>query len=169
MEEVDAILAAIDLSTDEGTRNYAIIETLYSCGLRISELIGLRFLIFFWRKVLSAWKGKVVNNVWCPYRTSPFKKSKTGCPAVVRSSSKKATKISSLSVAEEKPFHGLPFFIISNSMPELPGYRKTSARMFFVIHLQRTCWRERREYPGDSGNAGSRENNDHGNIHTSRP
>lgn len=43
LQEIDALLAVIDVSTAEGTRNYAIIETLYSCGLRISELTNLRF------------------------------------------------------------------------------------------------------------------------------
>lgn len=43
VEEIDMLLFSIDLSTAEGTRNYAIIETLYSCGLRISELTNLRF------------------------------------------------------------------------------------------------------------------------------
>ncbi len=43
LEEIDRILSVIDVSTSEGTRNYAIIETLYSCGLRISELTHLRF------------------------------------------------------------------------------------------------------------------------------
>ena len=43
VEEIDAILGVIDLSTPEGTRNYAIVETLYSCGLRVSELTNLRF------------------------------------------------------------------------------------------------------------------------------
>ncbi|MDR0332249.1 MAG: site-specific tyrosine recombinase XerD [Dysgonamonadaceae bacterium] len=43
IEEIDNILNAIDVSTAEGTRNYAIIETLYSCGLRVSELCSLRF------------------------------------------------------------------------------------------------------------------------------
>ncbi len=43
IEEIDKILSVIDVSTAEGTRNYAIIETLYSCGLRVSELTGLRF------------------------------------------------------------------------------------------------------------------------------
>ncbi|MGI6073048.1 MAG: site-specific tyrosine recombinase XerD [Fermentimonas sp.] len=43
IDEIDSILRAIDLSTAEGTRNYAIIETLYSCGLRVSELINLKF------------------------------------------------------------------------------------------------------------------------------
>ena len=40
-EEVDAILKGIDLSTPEGTRNRAMIEVLYSSGLRVSELINL--------------------------------------------------------------------------------------------------------------------------------
>ena len=40
--EIDLIIAAIDLSKPEGHRNKAIIETLYSCGLRVSELIDLR-------------------------------------------------------------------------------------------------------------------------------
>ncbi|GHT02472.1 tyrosine recombinase XerC [Bacteroidia bacterium] len=43
LEEVNATLAAVDLSQSEGQRNKAILETLYSCGLRVSELIGLRF------------------------------------------------------------------------------------------------------------------------------
>lgn len=42
LEEIDAMINAIDLSKTEGQRNRAIIETLYSCGLRVSELCGLR-------------------------------------------------------------------------------------------------------------------------------
>lgn len=42
MEEIDAVINAIDLSVAEGQRNRAIIETMYSCGLRVSELCALR-------------------------------------------------------------------------------------------------------------------------------
>ncbi len=41
VEEIDAIEAAIDVSLPEGTRDRAIIEVLFSCGLRVSELCGL--------------------------------------------------------------------------------------------------------------------------------
>lgn len=43
IEEIDQLIAAIDMSKSESHRNKAIIETLYSCGLRVSELVNLRF------------------------------------------------------------------------------------------------------------------------------
>ena len=43
IEEIDMMLAIPDLSTPEGQRNKAIIETMYSCGLRVSETINLKF------------------------------------------------------------------------------------------------------------------------------
>jgi len=42
IEEIDQLMDAIDMGTAEGQRNKAIIETLYSCGLRVSELVNLR-------------------------------------------------------------------------------------------------------------------------------
>ena len=42
-EEIDRMEAAIDLSKWEGQRNKAIIELLFSCGLRVSELVNLKF------------------------------------------------------------------------------------------------------------------------------
>jgi len=42
VEEIDKIMAVIDLSKPQGQRNKAILETLYSCGLRVSELTNLK-------------------------------------------------------------------------------------------------------------------------------
>ncbi|RYE13195.1 MAG: tyrosine recombinase XerD, partial [Sphingobacteriaceae bacterium] len=42
LEEIDLLFAAIDHSTPEGQRNRAMLETLYSCGLRVSELVNLK-------------------------------------------------------------------------------------------------------------------------------
>lgn len=41
--EIDSIMSTIDLSLPEGQRNRAMLEVLYSCGLRVSELVGLRY------------------------------------------------------------------------------------------------------------------------------
>ncbi len=46
-EEIQAMLDAIDLSTPHGTRNRAMLETLYACGLRVSELTDLRLSSLF--------------------------------------------------------------------------------------------------------------------------
>ena len=50
IEEIDDLLNAIDLSKNEGHRNRAMLETLYSCGLRVSELVGLRFSDLFFEE-----------------------------------------------------------------------------------------------------------------------
>ncbi len=42
VEEVDAFLAGFDMSTPHGRRNRAMFEVMYACGLRVSELIGLK-------------------------------------------------------------------------------------------------------------------------------
>lgn len=46
-EEIQKMLAAIDLSQDHGHRNRAMLETLYACGLRVSELINLKLTNLF--------------------------------------------------------------------------------------------------------------------------
>jgi len=42
VEEIETILSQIDLSKPEGGRNKAILETMYSCGLRVSEVVNLK-------------------------------------------------------------------------------------------------------------------------------
>ncbi len=48
--EIDALIDSIDVSKPEGHRNRAIIETLYSCGLRVSELVELRISELFFEE-----------------------------------------------------------------------------------------------------------------------
>ena len=48
IEEVDELIAAVNLNTNEGPRNRAMLEVLYSCGLRVSELTNLKFTDLFY-------------------------------------------------------------------------------------------------------------------------
>lgn len=56
--EIDQLIAAIDLSTPEGERNRAILETLYSCGLRVSELTNLKISDLFFEEGFIKVTGK---------------------------------------------------------------------------------------------------------------
>lgn len=56
--EIDAMIAQIDLSTPEGVRNRAIMETLYGCGLRVSELVNLKFSDVYFSEGYLIVKGK---------------------------------------------------------------------------------------------------------------
>ncbi len=58
LEEIDRLVQAIDLSKPEGHRNKAIIETLYGCGLRVSELINLRLTDLFEKEEFIRVRGK---------------------------------------------------------------------------------------------------------------
>lgn len=51
-EEIDKLIGAIELTSPEGERNRAILETLYGCGLRVSELTNLKCSDLFSMKVL---------------------------------------------------------------------------------------------------------------------
>jgi len=58
VQEIDALIGCIDLSKDEGIRNKAMLETLYSCGLRVSELVDLRLSKVFFEDAYVRVVGK---------------------------------------------------------------------------------------------------------------
>ena len=58
VKDIDRIVAAIDLSNPQGERNRAIIETLYSCGLRVSELTELKISDLFFEEGFIKVTGK---------------------------------------------------------------------------------------------------------------
>lgn len=58
VEEIDNLIAAIDLTTNEGERNRAILETLYGCGLRVSELVTLKISDLFFEEGFIKITGK---------------------------------------------------------------------------------------------------------------
>lgn len=58
VEEIDALIEAIDLSSNEGERNRALLETLYGCGLRVSELVSLKISDLFFEEGFIKITGK---------------------------------------------------------------------------------------------------------------
>lgn len=56
--EIDALISAIDLTSNEGERNRAMLETLYGCGLRVSELISLKISDLFFEEGFVKITGK---------------------------------------------------------------------------------------------------------------
>ncbi|MDO6597526.1 site-specific tyrosine recombinase XerD [Oceanihabitans sp. 2_MG-2023] len=57
-KDINALINAIDLSKPQGERNRAILETLYSCGLRVSELVGLKISDLFFEEGFIKVTGK---------------------------------------------------------------------------------------------------------------
>ena len=56
--DIDRLIAAIDLSSNEGERNRAMLETLYGCGLRVSELVTLKISDLFFEEGFIKITGK---------------------------------------------------------------------------------------------------------------
>ncbi len=66
MEEIDALIEAIDLDKSEGQRNKAMLETLYSCGLRVSELVNLKITNLFFEQGFVKIEGKAEKERLVP-------------------------------------------------------------------------------------------------------
>ena len=58
VDEIDTLIAAIDLTSNEGERNRAMMETLYGCGLRVSELVALKMSDLFFEEGFIKVTGK---------------------------------------------------------------------------------------------------------------
>lgn len=73
IEEIDALIAAIDLSSPEGERNRTILETLYACGLRVSELVTLKISDLFFEEGFIKISGKGNKQRFVPIGNSTQK------------------------------------------------------------------------------------------------
>ncbi|MDG5800129.1 site-specific tyrosine recombinase XerD [Marinilabiliaceae bacterium ANBcel2] len=73
VEEIDEIINAINTRKPEGQRNKAILETLYSCGLRVSELIDLKISNLFFESGFIKIEGKGSKERLVPISTKAIK------------------------------------------------------------------------------------------------
>ena len=72
-EEIDALIAAIDLSHPQGERNRTILETMYSCGLRVSEVITLKISDLFFDEGFIRVLGKGNKERFVPIHSQAQK------------------------------------------------------------------------------------------------
>ena len=70
VDEIDALIAAIDLSSNEGERNRAMLESLYSCGLRVTELVALKISDLFFEEGFIKITGKGNKQRFVPIGSS---------------------------------------------------------------------------------------------------
>jgi integrase/recombinase XerD len=73
VEEINRMIDSIDLSTPEGERNKAILETLYGCGLRVSELTGLKISDIYFNEVFIRITGKGSKERLVPINRTALK------------------------------------------------------------------------------------------------
>jgi integrase/recombinase XerD len=73
VDDIDNLIAAIDLSTQEGERNRAMLETLYGCGLRVSEIITLKISDLFFDEGFIKITGKGDKQRFVPIAKSTQK------------------------------------------------------------------------------------------------
>ncbi len=79
IDEIDKILEGVDMSKAEGQRNKAILETLYACGLRVSELINLQLTNIFRKEEMIRVIGKGNKERLVPISQTALKEIDTYC------------------------------------------------------------------------------------------
>lgn len=77
IQDIDRLIAAIDLSKEEGERNKAMLETLYGCGLRVSELVSLKISDLFFDEGFIKITGKGNKQRFVPIGPSTQKYMET--------------------------------------------------------------------------------------------
>jgi integrase/recombinase XerD len=140
VEEIDKIISVVDLSKPEGERNRAIIETLYGCGLRASELIGLKLSNIYFNEGLVKVLGKGNKQRWVPLADITAKFLKIYIQEV-RNHQEINSKAKDI-VFINRRGNGLSRVMIFNivkSLVELAGLRKTISphtfRHSFASHM----------------------------------
>lgn len=74
VDEIDLLQSSINFDKDEGIRNDAIIETMYSCGLRVSEVIGIKLSDLYFDEGFIKVLGKGSKQRFVPIASSAVKK-----------------------------------------------------------------------------------------------
>jgi len=138
--EVEKLIDSVDLSQNEGERNKAILETLYGCGLRVSELINLKISDLHFKEGILLVTGKGNKQRLIPVG-EPTKKQITIYLSQIRHTlpiSKQDSDVVFLNRRGSKLSRQMIFYIVKKQL-EISGIRKNisphSFRHSFATHL----------------------------------
>lgn len=140
VEEINLLIDSIDLSSTEGTRNRAIIETLYGCGLRVSELVNLKLTNLFFEEGFIKVIGKGNKERLVPIGNMAMKQIQIYCEEI-RNKSKIGKGEEDIVFLNNrgKQISRVMIFIIIKKLAEAAGIKKTISphtfRHSFATHL----------------------------------
>ena len=141
VEEIDRIVKCIDLSQPEGHRNKAMIETMYSCGLRVSELCGLKMNDLYMEEGFLRVTGKGSKQRLVPMSPTAIKEITTYIDGTRRHIDIKPGYESFLflSIRRGKPISRVMVFDIVKKLVQEAGVNKSVSphtfRHSFATHL----------------------------------
>ena len=140
MEEIDSLIEAVDLDKAEGQRNKAMLETLYSCGLRVSELVNLKITNLFFEQGFVKIEGKADKERLVPVSNRAIEeinKYLNGYRKTLKIS-KESENILFLNRRGKKLSRVMIFTIIKNLAEKIGLKKKISPHTFrhsFATHL----------------------------------
>ena len=140
MEEIDKLIESIDLGKSEGQRNKAMLETLYSCGLRVSELVNLKITNLFFEQGFIKVEGKAGKERLVPVSgraIDEINKYLTGYRKTLNIS-KESENVLFLNRRGKKLSRVMVFTIIKNLAEKIKLNKKISPHTFrhsFATHL----------------------------------
>lgn len=140
VEEINLLIESIDLSSVEGARNRAIIETLYGCGLRVSELVNLKLTNLFFEEGFVKVIGKGNKERLVPIGNMAMKQIRIYCEEI-RNKSKihKGEEDIVFLNNRGKQISRVMIFIIIKKLAQAAGVKKVISphtfRHSFATHL----------------------------------
>ena len=167
-DEIEDIIAQIDLSKPEGGRNKAMLEMLYSCGLRVSELVNLKISQLYFDVGFIKVLGKGDKERLVPVGSSAIKyvniylknirvhiPVKPGNEDIVFLN-RRGSKLTRVMV-----------FLIIKELAKKSRNKKNDFTPYFSSQLCHAFGGRRRQSPCRAGNAGTREHNNNTDLYTS--
>lgn len=141
VEEIDRIISAVDMDKKEGQRNRAILETLYSCGLRVSELCNLKLSDLYFEEGFIKVEGKGSKQRLVPISPRAIKEIKYWLTDRNLGKIKKGYEDYVFLARWGNNISRIMVFHMIKELAEKTGITKTSARTHSATPLPPTCWK----------------------------